>query len=401
MKILVINSGSSSMKYQLIDYHTKTVLAKGIAERIGISNPLFSYKRNGEDGFKKEMEIKTHKDAVMAMIEALTHAEYGVIQSLNEIKAIGHRVLHGAEFFKAPVVIDDEVKRVIRKCFAWGPLHNPANLMGIEVCEELLAGIPQVAIFDTAFHQTMPPKAYRYAIPERYYTELGIRRYGFHGTSHAYVARRTAEFLGVDVQKGFRLVTCHLGNGSSFSAVQDGACVDTTMGLTPLSGIAMGTRSGDIDPAIIPYIQKAEGLSPDEMDSILNKQSGMLALSGKSSDFRDLQDGAEAGDERCRLALDVFTYQASKIIASYAAAMGGIDAVAFTGGIGENDWQVREAVCRPLGFMGISIDEALNKTVRGTETILSQGGPVTVLVMPTNEELSICEQTVELLGLHQ
>lgn len=400
MKILVINSGSSSMKYQLFDFYTKEVLAKGIAERIGIENPLFSYKRADGEGFKREAAITSHRDAVNEMIGALCDPKSGVIRELNEIKAIGHRVLHGAEFFTAPTVITDEVKNVIRKCFAWGPLHNPANLMGIEVCEELMKGIPQVAVFDTAFHQTMPPKAYRYALPEHYYKDLGIRRYGFHGTSHAYVSKKSASFLGIKEGQAFKLVTCHLGNGSSFAAVKDGYCVDTTMGLTPLAGVPMGTRCGDIDPAIVPYIQQAEGLSPEEIDTMMNKKSGMLALSKKSSDFRDLQDGAEAGDEDCRLALDVFMYQAAKIIGSYAAAMGGIDAIAFTGGIGENDYAVREGVTEYLAFLGAGIDKELNRKTRGTETDLSlPGNRVKVIVMPTNEELSICEQAVQVLGL--
>lgn len=402
MKILVINSGSSSMKYQLINYSTKEVEAKGIAERIGIENPLFTYKRADGQGFnKKSMKINNHKDAVIAMINALTDSEIGVIKDLSEIKAIGHRVLHGAEFFTAPTVIDEEVKQVIRKCFAWGPLHNPANLMGIEVCEELMSGIPQVAIFDTAFHQTMPPKAYRYALPEHYYKDLGIRRYGFHGTSHAYVSKKVAEYLNIDYTKtNFKLVTCHLGNGSSLAAVVNGKCIDTTMGLTPLAGIPMGTRSGDIDPAIIPYIQKIEGLTADEIDTLMNKKSGMLALSKKSSDFRDLQDGAEAGDENCQLALDVFMYQSAKIIAGYAAAMGGLDVIAFTGGIGENDYAVREGIIKYLEFLGIKFNKELNDRTRGTATILTEDdSKVKVLVMPTNEELSICEQTVEVLSL--
>ncbi len=401
MNILIINSGSSSMKYQLIDFTSKEVVAKGIAERIGIENPLFTYKRSDGEGYsKKEMPINNHKDAVIAMINALTDKEVGVIKDLSDIKAIGHRVVHGAEFFTAPTVITSEVKEVIRKCFAWGPLHNPANLMGIEVCEELMQGIPQVAVFDTAFHQTMPAKAYRYALPEHYYKDLGIRRYGFHGTSHAFVSKKTAEFLKVNYSNDFKLVTCHLGNGSSFAAVVNGECVDTTMGLTPLAGVPMGTRCGDIDPGIVPYIQKIEGLSPDEIDGMMNKKSGMLALSKKSSDFRDLQDGAEAGDENCQLALDVFMYQSAKIISSYAAAMKGIDAIAFTGGIGENDFAVREGIVKYLEFLGIDFDYELNKKTRGTETILSfDSSKVKVLVMPTNEELSICEQTVEVLQL--
>ncbi|MDO5733234.1 MAG: acetate kinase [Eubacteriales bacterium] len=399
MKVLVINSGSSSMKYQLFEYEGRQILAKGIAERIGIEEPLFSYKRGDGFSYKKHMEIKTHRDAVNAMVAALTDPENGVISDLSEVKAVGHRVLHGGEYFAAPVQINEEVKAVIKKCFAWGPLHNPANLMGIEVCEEVMAGIPQVAVFDTAFHQTMPPKAYRYALPEHYYKDLGIRRYGFHGTSHAFVAKEVAKFLGRDSQEGLRVITCHLGNGSSFAAVKDGKCIDTSMGLTPLSGIAMGTRCGDVDPAIVPYIQKAENLSAEELDTMMNKKSGMLAISKKSSDFRDLWEGEEAGDENCKLALEIFSYQAAKLIASYAAALKGVDAIVFTGGVGENDFGVREMACDYLAFMGVELDLEKNNGTRDLAIISTPESKVKVIVLPTNEELSICEQAVEVLGL--
>lgn len=399
MKILIINSGSSSLKYQVINYESREVLCVGLCERIGIKDPSMTHKLSDGKSSKEDKDFKTHRDAVFAMVEKLTSEEYGVIKELNEISAVGHRVLHGGEEFTAPALVTDEVKQAIRKCFAWGPLHNPANLTGIEVCEEIMPGIPQVAIFDTAFHQTMPAEAFIYALPYRYYEELGIRRYGFHGTSHMYVSQQAIELLGGEAE-GTRIITCHLGNGSSFAAVKDGKCVDTTMGLTPLAGIAMGTRCGDIDPAIVPYIMKAENLTPDEIDHIMNKESGMKGVSGVSSDFRDLATTAAAGNKRSKLALDMFVYQGRKIIASYAAALGGVDALVFTAGIGENDINTRARMLENLEFMGVEIDHSKNDGLRGkVGDISKEGSKVRVFVIPTNEELSIAIQTVELLGL--
>ena len=399
MKILVINSGSSSLKYQVIAYETREVLCVGLCERIGIDEPLMSHKTNNGKEYKAVRDFKTHKDAVFAMVEMMTSKEYGIIDDLNEIKAIGHRVLHGGEEFTAPAQVTDEVKQAIRRCFAWGPLHNPANLTGIEVCEEIMPGIPQVTIFDTAFHQTMPAKAFLYALPYKYYEDLGIRRYGFHGTSHMYVSQEAIKLLGKEPE-GTKIVTCHLGNGSSFAAVKDGKCVDTTMGLTPLAGIPMGTRCGDIDPAIVPYIMKAENLDPDQIDHIMNKESGMLGISGVSSDFRDLAATAKEGNERSQLALDIFTYQGKKIIASYIAALGGVDALVFTAGVGENDVNTRAEMLKGLDFMGIEIDHDKNANLRGkVGDISKEGSKVRVFIIPTNEELSIALQTVELLGL--
>lgn len=399
MKILVINSGSSSLKYQLIDYSDKSVLAKGLCERIGIEGPLFSHEdAKGYRIKKQERPMPSHKEAVRYMLEALLDKDHPVIHSLDEIAAIGHRVLHGGPFFSAPVKVSDEVKDAIRTCFTWGPLHNPANLTGIEVCEEMMPAIPQVCVFDTAFHQTMPPEAYMYGLPYRYYEDYSIRRYGFHGTSHAYVSKRCAALTKKD-PKTLRLVTCHLGNGSSFAAVVGGICRDTSMGLTPLAGILMGTRCGDIDPAIVPYIAAREQKTAAEIDTLMNKQSGVLGISGVSSDFRDLDEAAAAGNERAKLALSMFRYQATKIIGSYAAAMGGLDALVFTAGIGENDPAMREAICRNLAFLGVAIDADENN-MRGREACVSTpDSAVEVFVIPTNEELAIAEQTVELLGL--
>lgn len=396
MKILVINCGSSSCKFQLFDMDTHEVMAKGNADRIGIDGVL-EYARFSEDKTKTEIDIPTHKVAVELILKELTSSERGVIEDVSEISAVGHRVLHGGKYYSASVVVNDDVKRVIRECFDLGPLHNPPNLVGIEACEEALpSGTPQVAVFDTAFHQTMPPKAYMYALPYEYYEKYSIRRYGFHGTSHRYVSKRAADFLGKKYED-LKIITCHLGNGSSFAAISDGKCQDTSMGLTPLAGIAMGTRTGDIDPAIVPYIMKKEGKTPEEMDNLLNKQSGVRGISGVSSDFRDLHKAADEGNERARLALDMFAYQASKIIGSYAAALGGVDVVVFTAGIGENTDTMRAEICEKLGFLGITIDPKKNNGNRSESIISCDGAPVTVCVIPTNEELAIAKETLELI----
>ena len=396
MKILVINCGSSSCKFQLFDMETGTVLAKGNADRIGIDGKL-SYKSSKGVELEKDVELPNHKVAVKLVLSQLTDPETGVISDVSEISAVGHRVLHGGKYYSESVIVNDDVKRVIKECFPLGPLHNPANLTGIEACESVLpAGTPQVAVFDTAFHMTMPPKAYTYALPYEISEKYSIRRYGFHGTSHRYVSKRAAEFLGISTE-GLKMVTCHLGNGSSFAAVKDGKCVDTSMGLTPLAGICMGTRTGDIDPAIVPFLMQKEGLAPEEIDTLLNKKSGVLGVSGVSSDFRDLAKAASEGNERAQLALDMFSYQGSKIVGSYAAAMGGVDVIVFTAGIGENTDTIREAIIKPLEFMGAKIDPAKNNGTRCEAVISADDSKVKIVVIPTNEELAIAQETMALI----
>jgi len=396
MKILVINCGSSSCKFQLFDMDTGVVLAKGNADRIGIDGKL-SYKNSKGADLEKDVELPDHKVAVKLVLSQLTDPETGVISDVSEISAVGHRVLHGGKYYSESVVVNDDVKKVIKQCFPLGPLHNPANLTGIEACESVLpAGTPQVAVFDTAFHMTMPPKAYTYALPYEISEKYSIRRYGFHGTSHRYVSKRAAEFLGISTE-GLKMVTCHLGNGSSFAAVKDGKCVDTSMGLTPLAGICMGTRTGDIDPAIVPFLMQKEGLAPEEIDTLLNKKSGVLGVSGVSSDFRDLAKAASEGNERAQLALDMFSYQGSKIVGSYAAAMGGVDVIVFTAGIGENTDTIREAIIKPLEFMGAKIDPAKNNGTRCEAVISADDSKVKIVVIPTNEELAIAQETMALI----
>ena len=397
MKILVINCGSSSAKFQLFDIDTGDVLAKGNAERIGIDGKL-TYKPAGKDEFVSTEPMPDHKVAVKMILDALVDKDHGVIADVSEIAAVGHRVLHGGEYYSDSVIVDDDVKAVIKKCFPLGPLHNPANLIGIEACESVLpAGTPQVAVFDTAFHMTMPPKAYTYALPYELSEKYSIRRYGFHGTSHRYVSKRVAEFLGRDYNS-IKTITCHLGNGSSFAAFKNGKCVDTSMGLTPLAGICMGTRTGDIDPAIVPFLMKNENLTPDEMDTLLNKKSGVQGVSGVSSDFRDLEKAAKEGNDRAQLALDMFAYQGKKIIGSYAAAMEGVDVIVFTAGIGENTDHMRKAMCEGLEFMGVEFDDEANNGLRGKEAIISKpSSKVTVCVIPTNEELAIAQETERLV----
>ena len=392
MNVLIINAGSSSLKYQLMDPDTGVVAAKGLCERIGIDGRLTH--KVGDEKIVKDIPMPTHAEAISATLAILQDAEVGVIKSVSEIDAVGHRVVHGGKSFVASCVIDDAVIADIEKCIPLGPLHNPANLMGIKACQAVMPTTPQVAVFDTAFHMTMPPKAYRYAIPTEYYENDSIRRYGFHGTSHKYVALRTAELLG---KTEFKMVNCHLGNGSSMAAIKNGACQDTTMGLSPLAGVPMGTRSGDIDPCIVQFLCNKYNMNVDECLNMLNKKSGMLALSGVSSDFRDLENGANNGDENCALARDKFCYEVAKYVGAYAAALNGLDVLTFTAGVGENDGAVRAAVCEYLGFLGVKIDPELNKK-RGTELCISTpDSKVQVWVVPTNDELMIAKDTAELV----
>jgi acetate kinase len=399
MNVLVINAGSSSLKYQLMDPSTGNVLAKGLCERIGIDG-LFTYKPQVEGKEKLDaisVAMPTHAEAIEAVLNALVDPKNGVIASMKEIDAVGHRVVHGGEAFASSVVINDEVMAAIEECNALAPLHNPANIIGIKACQAQMPGVPMVAVFDTAFHQTMPPKAYTYAIPYEYYENDKMRRYGFHGTSHRYVSQRCAEILGKPIEE-LKIVSCHLGNGSSITAVDGGKSVDTSMGLTPLAGLPMGTRSGDMDAGIMEYIMKKYNMSMADMMTTLNKKSGVLGISGVSSDFRDLDNAAAEGNERAALAVEVFEYGVRKMIAEYAAAMGGVDAVIFTAGVGENSADMRLNFVKGLEFMGIEIDPEKNN-FRGEERIVSpDGAKVKVLVIPTNEELMIAKDTAELVG---
>ena len=394
MNILVINAGSSSLKYQLMDPQTGDVSAKGLCERIYIDGRLTH--KVGDKKVEKEIAMPTHAEAIQAVLAILVDPVDGVIKSVDEIDAVGHRVLHGGMEFSDSCIINDEVIAAIEKCIPLGPLHNPANLMGIRACQAVMPKTPQVAVFDTAFHMTMPPKAYRYAIPTEYYKNDDIRRYGFHGTSHKYIARRAAALVG---RTEFKMVNCHLGNGSSMSAIKDGKCVDTTMGLSPLAGVPMGTRSGDIDACVVQFICNKYGMSVDDCLTMLNKKSGVLALSdGLSSDFRDLEAGADQGNEACKLALEKFYYEVAKYVGAYAAALNGIDVLTFTAGVGENGITTRQAVCDYLGFMGVKIDPEKNK-IRGKETLISTpDSKVQVWVIPTNEELMIAQDTAELVN---
>ena len=393
MNVLVINAGSSSLKYQLMNPETGDVTAKGLCERIYIDGRLTH--KVGDKKVVKDIPMPTHSEAIAAVLEILQDAEHGVIKSVDEIDAVGHRVLHGGMEFSDSCIIDDDCIKAIEKCIPLGPLHNPANLMGLRACQAVMPGKPQVAVFDTAFHMTMPPKAYRYAIPTEYYENDDIRRYGFHGTSHKYIARRVAAILG---KKEFKLVNCHLGNGSSLSAVKDGKCMDTSMGLSPLAGVPMGTRSGDIDACVVQFICNKYGMSVDDCLNMLNKKSGMLAISGVSSDFRDLEDGSAKGNENCTLALDKFCYEVAKYVGSYAAALNGIDVLTFTAGVGENGPETRQMICNYLEFMGVKLDPVANN-VRGKEQKISApDSKVEVWVVPTNEELMIAQDTAELVN---
>ena len=393
MNVLIINAGSSSLKYQLMNPETGAVSAKGLCERIYIDGRL-THNANGKK-IVKDILMPTHSEAIQAVLAILVDPVDGVIKSTDEIDAVGHRVLHGGMEFFDSCIINDEVIAAIEKCIPLGPLHNPANLMGIRACQAVMPKTPQVAVFDTAFHMTMPPKAYRYAIPTEYYENDSIRRYGFHGTSHKYVTKRAIELMG---RKDIKLVNCHLGNGSSLSAVKDGKCQDTSMGLTPLAGGPMGTRSGDIDPAVVQFVMNKYGMSADECLNMLNKKSGVLALSGVSSDFRDIENGAEEGNENCALALDKFAYEVRKYIGSYAAALGGLDCLVFTAGVGENSASMRARICEGLEFLGVKLDPEKNNT-RGKEAIISaDDSKVTVWVIPTNEELMIAQDTAALVN---
>jgi len=396
MNILVINCGSSSLKYQLIEADKEEVLAKGLCERIGIDGSAITHTPAGGDKVTTELPMKDHKDAVKLVIDKLTDEKVGVIKSLSEIDAVGHRVVHGGEKFASSVVINDEVMAAIAECNDLAPLHNPANIIGINACADVMPGVPQVAVFDTAFHQTMPKKAYMYGIPYGYYEKYKVRRYGFHGTSHDFVSNRAAEILGKD-RKDLKIIVCHLGNGASISAVKNGKSVDTSMGLTPLEGLIMGTRSGDIDPAIISFIADKEGLTADEVVTILNKKSGVLGLSnGLSSDFRDLGNAADEGNEMAKATLEAYAYRVAKYIGSYTVAMGGVDVIAFTAGIGENNAQVRAMVGEYIACLGTSIDTEKNK-IRGEEVILSSDSDkVVTMIIPTDEELAIARETVRL-----
>ena len=392
MNILIINAGSSSLKYQLMDPDTGVVSAKGLCERIYIDGRL-NHNANGKK-VVKDIPMPTHSEAIAAVLDILVDPVDGVIKSTDEIDAVGHRVLHGGMEFFDSCIINDEVIAAIEKCIPLGPLHNPANLMGIRACQAVMPATPQVAVFDTAFHMTMPPVAYRYAIPTEYYKNDSIRRYGFHGTSHKYVTKRAIELMGT---KDIKIVNCHLGNGSSMSAVKDGKCQDTSMGLTPLAGVPMGTRSGDLDAAVVQFICNKYGMNVDECLNMLNKKSGVLAVSGVSSDFRDIEENANAGNEDCALALEKFAYEIRKYIGSYAAALGGLDCLVFTAGVGENSATMRARICQNLEYLGVKIDPEKNNT-RGKEAIIStDDSKVTVWVIPTNEELMIAQDTAELV----
>ena len=397
MKILVINFGSSSLKYQLYNMDNNDVLAKGLVERIGIDGSNLQHKPAGKakDKYVFEQPLKNHSEAIKLVMDKLVDPECGVIADLSEINGVGHRVLHGSKFFTESCIVTEEVKKVVAECADLGPLHNPANLMGIEACEELMPGVKNVAVFDTAFHQTMPPKAYMYPLPYEYYEKYNVRRYGFHGTSHRYVSKRAIEMLGNPEHS--RVITCHLGNGSSIAAVKDGKCIDTSMGLTPLAGFEMGTRCGDIDPAIVPYLMKKENLTPDEIDTIMNKKSGLLGITGISSDFRDAEAAMNEGNERAKLGLDMFRYQIAKYIGSYVIALGGCDAIVFTAGIGENNAGHRAAICEYLECLGVKIDPEKNK-LRGDVDFTGEGSTMKTFIIPTDEELMIAQDTMELLS---
>lgn len=398
MKILVINAGSSSIKYQLIDMENETLLAKGMCDRIGISGGNFKHTVSGKEPYKKDIFMKDHGEAIKLVVATLTDSEHGVIKSMSEINAVGHRVLHGGEKFSGSVLIDENVISAIEECCELGPLHNPANLTGIRACEEIMGkGVPQVAVFDTGFHQTMPDYAYLYALPYEYYEKYKIRRYGFHGTSHRYVSMRAAAMLNKNAED-LKIVTCHLGNGSSVTAVDGGKVLDTSMGVTPLEGIMMGTRCGSIDPAIIPLIMQKENLTPAQMDTIMNKKSGILGVSQVTSDNRDIEQGAKEGNKRYQLIESMLCHQLTKLIGGYAAAMGGVDAVVFTGGIGENNPHYRTRVAEKLAFMGAEIDESKN-SLRGEEIDISTNdAKLRLLVIPTNEELMIAKDTLEIVS---
>ncbi len=392
MKILVLNCGSSSVKYKLIDTASEEVLAEGGVEKIGLPDGFLKFKFHGAKEIK-ELGLVDHNGAVSAVLSILTDRKFGCIGSLSQIDAVGHRLVHGGTKFSDSVLITDEVKAMVRECYPLAPLHNPANMTGVEAIDNLMPGVPQVGVFDTAFHQTMPPKAYMYALPYKYYEEDGLRRYGFHGTSHRYVSQRVCEILGVDPAKQ-RIITCHIGNGGSITAVMGGKSIDTSMGLTPTEGLMMGTRCGDVDPGALTYLMERHGLSDADIQKMINKESGVAAISGISNDMREIEAAVKAGDERATLALDMYEHRIIKYVGAYAAEMGGVDIIVFTGGVGENQTGVRENVCAPLKFMGVELDTALNATVHGTETVISTpASKVKVVVVPTDEELTIARDT--------
>lgn len=396
MKVLVINCGSSSLKYQLMDMETQEALAKGLVERIGLPGAMLTHRP--QDGEKEVIiaDLQDHVAAIKLVLEAVVDPEFGVIDSLEEINAIGHRVVHGGEKVSGSVLIDDDVIAAVEECIELGPLHNPANLAGIMACRKMMPGTPQVGVFDTAFHQTMPPESYLYGIPYELYEKYKIRRYGFHGISHRYVSQRAAAILGKRIEK-LKLISCHLGNGSSITAIKYGKSLETSMGFTPLEGLMMGTRSGDLDPSIVSYIMNKENLTPDQVNDFLNKKCGVLGLSGVSSDFRDLEKAAEEGNYRAQLAIDVFVHDVKKYIGAYAALLDGVDGIIFTAGLGENSALIRRSICSTLGYLGVSIDDEKN-AVRGQEVDISKwGAKCRVLVVPTNEELMIALDTKEIV----
>lgn len=397
MNILVINCGSSSLKYQLINMENESVKAKGLVERIGIEGSVLTHRVNDEK-FVLETPMKDHKEAIKHVLDALVDAEHGVINSMDEISAVGHRVVHAGEKYANSVIIDDDVMNALEECIKIAPLHNPPNLIGINACRELMPETPMVGVFDTAFHQTLPKEAYMYALPYELYKNYGIRKYGFHGTSHKFVSEEAAKMLGKD-KKDTKIITCHLGNGASICAVKGGKSIETSMGFTPLAGIAMGTRCGDIDPAIVTHLIKEEGMSVDDVNNLMNKKSGVLGLSGLSSDFRDLEEAAAAGNERAQLALDVYYYRVNMTIGAYFAVLNGADAIVFTAGLGENSASCREAICKRLEYLGVKIDKAANESARGKQMAISSAdSKIKVFVIPTNEELVIARDTKELIS---
>ncbi len=398
MKILVINAGSSSLKYQLIDMETEAVLAKGLCERIGIDGHLkHTPLVEGKAVFNEDVAMPTHSEAIAAVIDKLTSPQYGVVNSMKEIDAVGHRVVHGGEKFASSVRITDDVMKAIEECIPFAPLHNPANITGIKACQAVMGDVPMVAVFDTAFHQTMPGKAFMYALPYQYYLSNGVRRYGFHGTSHRYVSARCAELMGKPIEE-LKIVSCHMGNGSSLAAIDHGKCVDTSMGFTPLVGLPMGTRCGDLDAGVIQYLMNKYGYSIDEMLNILNKKSGVLGVSGVSSDFRDLDKAAAEGNERAKLALDMFHYWVAKVAGSYVAAMNGVDAIVYTAGVGENSSATRAAISEYFGYLGVKIDPEANSKRGEDIEISTPDSKVKVFVIPTNEELVIARDTRDIIA---
>ena len=396
MKILVINCGSSSLKYQILDMVNESLLCKGIVEKIGMEGSMISHEKIGQDKVKFEIPMNDHKEAIAQVLSVIQDEKNGVVKSMDEISAVGHRVVHAGEKYASSVLITEDVINALEECIDLAPLHNPANLLGIEACRNLMPKTPMVGVFDTAFHQTMPPEIYIYALPYEYYEKYGVRRYGFHGTSHKYVSQKAAEMLNVSLDD-LKLITCHLGNGASVSAIKRGKCIDTSMGLTPLEGLVMGTRSGDIDPAIMNFIAQKEGLSANEMDEVLNKKSGVLGISGVSSDFRDLEVAVEEGNERAALALKIFAHKVRFYIGAYIAEMNGCDAIVFTAGVGENDIIMRELICNELGNLGIKLDPLKNKVKSKERTISKEDSRIKLLLIPTNEELMIARDTLNIV----